>query len=140
VGYNRVEVISGTSTHNIGKTVYDFTGLQDVNSNESTSSFPYAPQPINEWGWGLPKRVSVYDSSNVLVKRTVTNYGYDTTLYANANNKSLKLGRTATAFTNTIYGLLTGAKTYLGQEYYPSAGRVYAVAVYDILHTIPTTT
>jgi hypothetical protein len=129
IGYNRVEVISGTSTHNIGKTVYEFTGLADVNSNVSTSSFPYAPQQTNDWGWGLPKKVSVYDSANTLLKRTVTNYAFDTMVYANINNKSLKLGKSATQFAGTT----PTAKTYLAQEFYPTAGRVYPTAVYDTI-------
>jgi hypothetical protein len=129
VGYSRVEVISGTSTHNIGKTVYDFTSLADVNSNVSTSSFPYAPQQTNDWGWGLPKKVSVYDSANTLLKRTVTTYSFDSITYNNQSNKSLKLGKTATEF----IGNAPISKTYLGQEYYPSASRVYETAVYDTI-------
>ena len=129
VGYSRVEVISGTAAHNIGKTVYEFTGLQDVNSNENTSVFPYAPQQLNDWGWGLPKKVSVYDSSNVLVKRTVTAYAFDTVFYTSPNFKSLKLGKSAASYIGTN----PTSKTYVGQEYYPSAGRVYPVSMKDTI-------
>jgi hypothetical protein len=129
VGYSRVEVISGTANHNIGKTVYEFTGLQDVNSNAGTSAFPYAPQQLNDWGWGLPKKVYVYDSAGVLVKKTITNYTFDTVFYTSPVHRSLKLGKSATSYTG---GNLTG-KTYIAQEYYPSAGRAYPVTVLDTI-------
>lgn len=128
VGYSRVEVYKGTATHNMGKTVYEFTNLQDVNINASTASFPYAPQDIRDWGLGLPKKISVYDSLNTLVKRTVNTIAVDTVIYQNTDFKSLKLGHSATVISST-----PNVKTYIGQEYYPSGGRVYITASADTL-------
>ncbi len=134
VGYSRVEVISGTAAHNIGKTVYEFTSLQDVNSNISTAAFPYAPQDLRNWGLGLPKTVSIYDSNNVLIKRTVNSFAYDTVAYISSNNKSLKLGKYATTYYgNPANSSTPKTRTYLAQEYYPASGRMYIVSSTDTL-------
>ncbi len=134
VGYSRVEVIKGTATHNIGKTVYEFTSLQDVNSNIATPSFPYAPQDLRNWGIGLPKSISVYDSSNVLIKRTVNTVAFDTINYISSNNKSLKLGKSATTYYgNPANSSTPKTRTYLAQEYYPASGRMYIASSTDTL-------
>lgn len=127
VGYSRVEVYKGSQTHNLGKTVYEFTGLGDVNANSYTPVFPYAPQDIKEWGLGLPKRISVFDSTGKLVKRTVNQYVFNVLAYNTSDFKSLKLGRIAASFTNdpiTFPGNTPTSNTFIGQEYYPSSGWV----------------
>ena len=134
VGYSRVEVIKGTATHNLGKTVFEFTNLQDVNSDITTAAFPYSPQDLRSWGIGLGKSISVYDSNNVLIKRTVNNYAFDTVNYISSNTKSLKLGKSATVY----YGNPSNSSTpktriYSGQEYYPVSGRAYLTSSTDTL-------
>jgi hypothetical protein len=132
VGYARVEVINGTTSHNTGKTVYEFTGLSDVNTNLSTVSFPYKPTEIRAWGIGLPKKVSAYDSVGVLVKRTVNTYGIDTADFITDNFKSLKLGNSATIhYGDPASPSTPKTKTFIGQEYYPSCGRVYLLSTLD---------
>lgn len=131
VGYSRVEVINGSSNTNTGKTVYEFTGFNDVNTNINTSTFPYAPQQIKEWGFGLPKKVMVYDKNNFLLKKTVTNYGFDSIAYNNGNNKSYKLGKIATLLN---YDNTPISKSYIAQEYYPMAGRVFPISTYDTIY------
>ncbi len=126
VGYSRVEVIKGTATHNIGKEVYEFTNLQDVESNFSTLVFPYAPQDISEWGLGLPEKVSVYDSTGRLVKRTTNEYSFSISGFTNSNFKSIKLGCSST----TINGSQK-TRNYLAQEYYPSTGRAVVDRIVD---------
>jgi len=134
VGYSRVTVIDGTATHNIGKTVYDFTNLQDVNANCNTSFFPYAPQNLKDWGLGLPKTIATYDSIGTLVKKTVNTYGFDSIFFTNDNFKSLKLGNSFTIFNGDPNNASTPkVTTYLGQEYYPFSGRAYLVSSFDTL-------
>lgn len=134
VGYSRVEVIDGTTSHNIGKTVYDFTSLQDVNANITTATFPYAAQDIRDWGIGAPKVISVYDSTGRLIKKTINTYGIDTSFFVNSNFKSIKLGNSYTVY-NGDPNLSSTPKirTYVAQEYYPSNGRIFLSSSLDSL-------
>ena len=136
VGYSRVIVYKGSTTHNIGYTVYDFTSLSDVNANLSTYIFPYTPQDTRNWGLGLPKRVSVYDSSGNLIKRQANTYRIDTMLYNTSSNfLSVKLGNTFTLYNGDPSITSTPRiKTYIGQQYYPSTGRAYVTATTDTLY------
>jgi hypothetical protein len=124
VGYSRVEVIKGTSTKNLGKTVYEFTDLTDADAMYSSAAFPYAQQNIKEWAIGLPKKVSVYDSSSTLLKRAVSKYSFNETNYSGTDVKSVKLGRTLTTYTGYANATPPSPKTetYIGQEYYPATG------------------
>jgi hypothetical protein len=137
VGYSRVEVYKGTTAYNLGKTVYEFTGLADVNTLTSTAAFPYTPPDSRDWGLGLPKKVSVYDSIGRLVKRTVNTIVRDTIVYNNSNFKSLKLGHSFT----TINGDPANSATpkinnYTGEEYYATSGRAYISATADTLYQL----
>jgi hypothetical protein len=133
VGYSRVEVIEGTASHNIGKTVYDFTTLQDVNANFNTAVFPYSPRDLKNWGIGLPKTISIYDSLGVMIKKTVNQYAFDNTFLINDNFKSLKLGNSLTIYNGDPSLGSTVVFTYLGQEYYPVTGRAYLSSTFDTL-------
>jgi hypothetical protein len=134
VGYSRVEVIEGTTTHNNGKTVYEFTSFKDVNSNFSTATFPYTNQDIRDWGLGAPKTVSVYDSTGRLVKKTVSNYGLDTSFFVNSNFRSIKLGNSYTVVNGDPNSSWTPrVRTHIAQEYYPSSGRIYLASSVDSL-------
>jgi hypothetical protein len=119
VGYSRVEVINGTSIQNLGKTVYEYTDLKDVSSNQFSPTFPYAPQDIKSWAIGYPKKISVYDSLGHIVKRTVNNYSFLPQLLNNDNNKSLKLEKNAVLINGNVK-----TNVYIAQPYYPSSGRV----------------
>lgn len=135
VGYSMVTVYRGSSTHNIGKSVYEYTNFQDVNSNHPSDVFPYTPQQIRDWGFGLPKRISIYDSTGRLVKRTVNTYGIDTTLYQDTSYKSLMLGNSATTYSGDSSQTATPrTRTYVGQEYYPESGRIYLTYSVDSLY------
>lgn len=134
VGYSRVEVYKGTTTHNIGKTVYEFTGMTDVNSGVFTETFPYVQQDLRDYGIGLLKKVSVYDSLGSLVKRTVNNYTFDSSFFQNSNFKSIKLGNTYTYINgDTSNPASPRTRTYIGQEYYPVSGHAYLASSYDTL-------
>lgn len=135
IGYNRVEIIRNANSGNLGKEVHEFTDLRDVNTNTFNYAFPYTPQDLRSWGLGLPKRVSVYDSTGVLVKRTVNAYQVDTVVYNNNNFKSVKLGHSQ----NTLYGNpnnppVPRVKTFIGDDYYLSSGRVYLTGSTDTIY------
>lgn len=135
VGYSRVVVYKGASNHNLGYTVYDFTGLAETNRVFPTYTFPYTPQDIREWGLGLPKRVSVYDSSNNIVRRTVNTIQLDTVTYNTSNFLSLKLGVTSVLYNgDPTLAATPRTRTFIGQQYYPSTGRIYVSASTDTLY------
>ncbi|MBL7739064.1 MAG: hypothetical protein JNK14_07585 [Chitinophagaceae bacterium] len=134
VGYNRVEVSTKSTAGNLGKTVYEFTGLADVNSNVFTVAFPYIPYDLRHWGIGMPKRISVYDSSGILVQRTVNTYQYDSIEYNNDNFKSLKLGHSQTTYHgDPNSGSTPKTKTFIGENFYPGNGRAYLTYTTDSL-------
>jgi hypothetical protein len=126
VGYSRVVVYNGTSTKNLGKTVYEFTTLADVGANYFHEAFPYVPEDIKDWGLGLPKRVLMYDSSGNLVEKTTNQYVYYDTTYSTDNFKGLKLGCTATTYAQDpdTYPNTSRASTFVGQEFYIAGGWV----------------
>ena len=135
VGYSRVIVYKGTSTHNSGSEVYEFTSLSDLNTNIFTPIFPYGPNDLRNWGLGLPKKVSDYDSLGNLVKRTVTTYAYDSIIYNNSNFLSLKLGLIYTIYNgNPSLSTTPKVRTYVGQQYYVTTGRIYPTSIADTLY------
>lgn len=135
-GYSRVEVYHGTSSHNSGQTIYEFTTPQDVGTLYTTAVFPYAPLDFKSWGLGLTKKVSVYDSTGALVKKVSNTYGIDSSIsYKNKNFRSLKLG--------ISYAYINGdptnpstpqTYTYTGRDYYPPSGREYLASSTDTLY------
>jgi len=135
VGYSRVVVYKGTPTHNLGNTVYEFTGLQDAGFSEVSATFPYAPTTQPDWAMGLPKRTSIYDSSGHLIMVTHKTYSNSSVAYNNSNFQSLKLGKVST----TYYGdptLLSTPYTeyYTGALYYPQSGISELVSSIDTIY------
>ncbi len=124
VGYSRVEVIKGTATENLGKTVYEFTDLSDADAAYGSAAFPYAPQNIKDWAIGLPKKVSIYDSSGTLLRRARSYYTFNVKNYLDSSYKAVKFGRTMTTYTGYANATPPSPKTetYIGQEYYPTTG------------------
>ncbi|MEQ1677860.1 MAG: hypothetical protein ABL876_14215, partial [Chitinophagaceae bacterium] len=134
VGYSRVEAVTSSLAGNLGKEVYEFTDLKDVNGNGFSNVFPYIPNDTRSWGLGLPKRISVYDSSGALVKRTVNTYQLDTIINTSSNFKAIKLGHSQTNYsTDPNYPPVSKKKTFIGHEYYPLTGKAYLVYSADTL-------
>lgn len=137
IGYSRVTVTRKSSSGNLGKVVYEFTDLNDVNSNTFNQSFPYTPFELRSWGLGMTKRISAYDSAGILQKRTVNTYQLDTTDYTGSNFKSIKMGHSQTTFySGTVSSPSTTnkKKDFIADDYYPSGGRVYMTASTDTLY------
>jgi hypothetical protein len=134
VGYSRVEVSKDALGVKLGKEVYEFTDLKDINGNDYAPSFPYVPQESRSWGLGQPKRISVYDSLGNLVKRTVNTYQYDTVTYSSSNHKSIKLGHSMTTYFGDPNTTPPKSKTFIGEEYYLTNGRIYLTQSRDTLY------
>lgn len=134
VGYSRVELIRSSYAGNLGKEVVEFTNMKDLNSSYFRPVFPYVPQDLRNWGLGMPKRTSVYDSTGVLVKRTVNTFTYDTVIYNTNDFKSLKLGHSQTWYSSDPNSPpVTKVKGFIGQEFYPTNGRAYLTYSVDTL-------
>ena len=125
VGYSRVIVYKGSPSHNLGSQVYEFTSLQDAGYSQPSASFPFAPVMQPDWVMGLPKRVSVYDSTGRLVQITHNTYTATTSsFYNNTNFQSLKLGKISTTYNGDPTQSTTPyTEYYTGQLYYPQSGR-----------------
>ncbi len=136
VGYSRVEIVRSSNAGSLGKEVQEFTDLKDVNSNAYPTAFPYTPQDFRAWGLGIPKRISVYDSSGNLVKRTVNTIQYDTVVYNNDNFKSMKMGHSQTNYNGTSPYLTLASKTFIAEHYYLTNGRAYVTSSKDTLFHI----
>lgn len=73
--YSRVEVYEGTSTDNIGKTVYEFTSDKDFTINFPDRSISNASKyRCIPWIYGLPKRKLIFNKGNELVKEQYSKY------------------------------------------------------------------
>lgn len=137
VGYGRVEVLKGSFSHNLGKEVYEFRNLSDANANQLAPFFPYVPSSQRDWILGLPKRVSVYDSSGKLV--SVTSNTYLDSLYTDStvNFQSRKFGKISTTFYgNPSLPSTNSIDSFTTQEYYPETGYAFLVQSVDsFFHT-----
>jgi hypothetical protein len=134
VGYSRVEVTKDAFGSNVGKEVYEFTDLKDINANSYAPVFPYTPQEIRSWGIGQPKRISLYDSSGNLVKRTVNTYAYDSVAYNTSDFKSIKLGHAMTTYFGDPNMTPPKAKSFIGEEYYLTNGRIFLTQSRDTMY------
>jgi hypothetical protein len=136
VGYSRVEIVRSSNAGSLGKEVQEFTDLKDVNSNTYPTAFPYTPQDFRAWGLGIPKRISVYDSSGNLVKRTINTIQYDTVVYNNGNFRSMKMGHSQTNYNGTSPNFTLASKTFIAEDYYLTSGRAYITSSKDTLFHI----
>lgn len=123
VGYSRVIVYKGSPTHNLGNTVYEFTSLQDAGYSQPSASFPFAPVMQPDWVMGLPKRVSIYDSTGRLVQITHNTYTVTTNSYTDSSFQSLRLGKISTTYNgNPNLNTTPYTEYYTGQLYNPQSG------------------
>lgn len=113
IGHSRVEVTNGEYNANMGKEVYEFTDLQDAHDNISSNIFPIMPKTLPDWGLGLGKKTTLYDSSGRKVKSTTNYYDINNTTLTDTNHASIKLYYTSykgfnKGFTGGNYCLQTG--------------------------------
>ena len=72
--FKRVVVTEGGGTN--GKTVSEFTSPDDYAIWEPTNASMSKKQRFAPWAYGLPKKTTIYNSSNVPVKETINWYNY----------------------------------------------------------------
>jgi hypothetical protein len=87
--FSRVEVFNGDPSNNVGKTVYEFTNKTDYrlwdngypNPVDEIYDQPYNPWSMKQrqafWAYGLPKKITVYDSQGKKIKQTENEYYWD---------------------------------------------------------------
>lgn len=104
--YNRVEVYEGSSTDNLGKTVYEFTSDKDFAVNYPVRTQVYASRQRSiPWLYGLLKRQLVFNKNGELVGDKYNKYTAD-----------IKVEGDNSIFTSTAYKanqmLVTNAEGY----------------------------
>lgn len=89
--YSMVQVRNNSPTGYNGKIVYEFTDLKDYPALVPKLKWPFIQnQRLASWAYGLPKKVSVYDKDDLLVKETENSYNYLVYKNADPNNQSCK--------------------------------------------------
>lgn len=68
----RVEVIAGDGSS--GKTVHEFTSMDDYPVWVMNSSIHSMQQRYGHWYYGLPKRIAMFDASGKMVNETINSY------------------------------------------------------------------
>lgn len=117
VGYKRVEVIKGSVERNLGKQVFEYTGLDEQGSDISPIEYPYIPRFQRDWAFGLPKRILTYDNTGRLVQATKNTFNFTmASQYGNANNASVKV---------------ISSSYYIAEKYYPESGRADLISSAD---------
>ncbi|MET7000192.1 hypothetical protein [Chitinophaga defluvii] len=114
VGYSRVEVIEGTASDNIGKTVYEFSDFRDIGLNPKLLQYPFAPIQKADWGLGLPKKISIYDAQGRLKKSTTNTFTIIQAQNTSQQTTSLKIG---------LESIKGGVSRFFYQWYQPLTGR-----------------
>ena len=90
--YSKVEVRGNSPTGGYnGKTVYEFTDLNDFPALVPNFQWPYiSNQRLASWVYGNPKKITVYDKNNLLVKESSSEYSYAVSSLTDPNNLNCK--------------------------------------------------
>jgi hypothetical protein len=133
VGYSRVEIYKGTIANNLGKQVYEYTGIADEGYDNSPAEYPYMYTNKKEWTWGLPKKVTIYDNTGRLIQSTKNIFtGITATTAGNINYRSIKTGQVSDYYAGYNYTL--NFKDYRSEKYYPESGRIDLVSSLDTFY------
>jgi hypothetical protein len=90
IRFSRVQVKNISLPDPIGRTVYEYT-MPASSADILPYSFPYAlKQRMDEWKYGLIKKVVLYDKLDNIVKENETDYGF-TSATLNSNFQSVKI-------------------------------------------------
>ncbi|NSL86240.1 hypothetical protein ECE50_005335 [Chitinophaga sp. Mgbs1] len=117
VGYSRVEVIEGSGNTGRGKTVFEFADFRDIGYNPVQMGYPYIPVEKAEWGLGLPKTISTYDSYGNLKKQVTNLYSIIQQPVTGPTASSMLISHVAT------YSNIGEVKKLRTDAYYPLMGR-----------------
>lgn len=125
--YSRVVVTSGAlNGESNGRIEYEFTSNADYSIYKANQTVPYSDAPrLAYWLYGLPKRVTVFNKDNVVVKKDSYTYQPYTVLVSDVNNVNQKW----TAKRTEYYNLLNepgsaGYDNITSEVYYPLTGRI----------------
>lgn len=125
VVYERVEVIQGNDTKNIGKIVYNLTSYLDGGVLIPSMLLPcsYA-QRAEEWRYGLPKTTSYYDAAGKLVRQEDYTYQFQSqTLNIDTTWVSCKCGPKDKVIPTSVAGVNKNRISFNTGTYYPVTGR-----------------
>ncbi len=89
--YSVVQVKSNSPTGYNGKSIYEFTNLNDYPALVPQLQWPFVQnQRLAGWAYGLPKKITVYDKNDLPVKESQNYYKYIVSKKADANNQNCK--------------------------------------------------
>lgn len=89
--FSSVEVKTNSPSGYNGKTAYQFTSLNDYPALVPSFKWPFIQnQRLASWIYGLPKKITVFDKDNQVVKESENIYNYIVSKKADANNQSCK--------------------------------------------------
>lgn len=125
--YSRVEVINKMLSGTAGKTVYEFTSPDEANTlfdiDFPTLSTPFSSkQRYASWLYGLPKKITIYDKDNNIIRKVENEYTPYKYFHTTASQKWVANKRTFDCYTLPSNG--TGTTEIDHDVYYPICGRV----------------
>ncbi|SHL80978.1 YD repeat-containing protein [Chitinophaga jiangningensis] len=139
--YSRVEIINGTESQNLGKSVVDLTSYIDRAAIVPALATPFsARQRLEQWAIGLPKRVATFNAAGELVKEEVKQYAFTTNTLTDNGLLSCKCGLTNT-YSNIVVpnSYLPQFMTFIKDVYSPVTGRA-EVSKYIVRNYYPDNT
>lgn len=125
--YSRVEVIDKLLTGNNGKVISEFTSISDPGFEIDVPVLPVANSARPRyayWAYGLPKRISVFDNTNVEKTRTEYTYNlFKTSAIDNSNVSQKWLPNNMLYKCDLFYSNSTQHDGIVSDIYYPMVGR-----------------
>jgi len=127
--YERVEVIQGDDSKNMGKIVYDFTSFLDRPVLIAALLPPYTTaQRVEDWSMGLPKQIRYYDAGGKLVKQVNHQYQFTSqTLNTDTTWVSCKCEQKNKVLPVSVEPANRSKITYQSSIYYPTTGRAQLI-------------
>jgi hypothetical protein len=134
--YSRVVSYNENLVAQTGKIAYEFTMPANLQTDILPNNFPYSSkQRMESWKYGMPKKVVVYNGSNVIIKETENNYDFITNILNN-NYKSYKFEPAeyfSSRFDFQVYNASSIPNSYFGSEsYYMKTGRARLLQTSEI--------
>ncbi|WPV68151.1 hypothetical protein [Chitinophaga sp. LS1] len=135
--YSRVEVYEGSTSDNMGKSVYEFTSDKDFTINYPSVAITYAQkQRCLPWVYGALKRKTVFNKNGELVSESYNRYNakvnesQDPLFASNVYKPKSYLVTTQDAFNASGLGFYT-------ETYYPITGNLQIAYTTEKVYTGP---
>lgn len=126
--YKRVEILEGSTTNNIGKTVFEFTSPDDFPLTVSSPSQPYSQKSrCLPWVYGLVKKEQEVSKANKIISEKTYTYSPQTIISGN-NNIAWKPKKMLMC-PESVYNGYTSVIEFYSETYQPLYGRTDLLSV-----------